>query len=84
MLWVFLLLAVAVMLLAATNRLEAIDSSVASFFRRVRLAWDYAREDVDDVEGDIREHALAAQASAASGSPAGADAGQPGNPPPGS
>ncbi|MBA4741460.1 MAG: hypothetical protein H2060_01970 [Azoarcus sp.] len=79
MLWFFLILAIALMLLAATNRLEAIDSGVANFFRRLRLAWDYAREDVDDVEVEIREHARS-QASAATADSGGtAEAAPPGS-----
>ena len=50
MLWIFLLLAIALIVLAATNRIDAIDAGVSKLIRRVRLAWEYAKEDVDEVE----------------------------------
>lgn len=79
MLWFFLLLALLLILLASTNRLEAIDEEAGKFFRKLRLAWEYAREDVDDVEFDIREEARARQAAEtpASGDPADAAPAQP-------
>lgn len=72
MFWILLLIAVAVMVLAATDRLEAIDTHVARFFRKLKLAWEYVQEDCDDLESEIREHSRAARARKAD--PATADA----------
>lgn len=57
MAWFFLILAIVIVLLAVTNRLEHIDRSIVRFISKLRTAWEYAREDWEDTEAEIREEA---------------------------
>jgi hypothetical protein len=55
MLWFFLLLAVAIAFLAVTNRIDDLDGWLSGLIRKARAGWDYAREDVEDIEHELRE-----------------------------
>lgn len=57
MLWFFLLLAVTIAFLAVTNRIDRIDGWISGFIRKARAGWEYAREDVEDIEQELREKA---------------------------
>lgn len=57
MAWFLLLLAIVIVLLAVTNRLERIDRAILRFVSKLRTAWAYAQEDWEDTEVEIREEA---------------------------
>lgn len=57
MLWFFFLVAVALAFLAITNRIDGLDGWVTRACRKARAAWDYAREDIEDIEHELRSKA---------------------------
>jgi hypothetical protein len=63
MVWIFLLLALAVMYVALTQQLSGVDERLQLYWKKVLAAFQYFKEDVADVEAELKEKAAAKSAS---------------------
>lgn len=68
MVWIFLLLALAVMYVALTRQLSGADERLQLYWRKLLAALQYFKEDIADVEAELKDKAAARQAAA--GAPA--------------
>lgn len=68
MVWIFLLLAIAVIYIAVTQRLEGLDERFELYRQKIAAAFAYLKEDIADVEAELK--AKAAKQKAPEASPA--------------
>lgn len=55
MLWVFLFFAAVLIYLAVTHRLAPLEERALRYVDKLKAAYEYAREDVSDVEDELAE-----------------------------
>ena len=55
MIWIFLLIAIAIIYLAVTQRLQGIEERLTLYWEKAKVAFQYWKEDVSDVEAELKQ-----------------------------
>lgn len=66
MIFIFLLIAIAIIYLAVTQRLQGIEQRLTMYWEKAKVAFQYWKEDVSDVEAELNAQRVADAQAAAS------------------